>query len=111
MEFLQVIERFAILVFGAGHPAINYLLLLAIADDALGMAASPKDATEHAAVGKRRLLKSTGFGVFSFFPFAIFFLGDRRVADISQVHRRTFFFDPWLFLNCFFISCLRPSLL
>lgn len=29
---------FAILVFGAGHPAINYLLLLAIADDALGMA-------------------------------------------------------------------------
>jgi len=30
--------RFAILVFGAGHPAINYLLLLAIADDALGMA-------------------------------------------------------------------------
>lgn len=29
---------FAILIFGAGHPAINYLLLLAIADDALGMA-------------------------------------------------------------------------
>lgn len=29
---------FAIQVFGAGHPAINYLLLLAIADDALGMA-------------------------------------------------------------------------
>ncbi|CAJ1335344.1 unnamed protein product [Effrenium voratum] len=28
---------FAILIFGAGHPAINYLLLLAIADDALGM--------------------------------------------------------------------------
>ena len=32
--------RFAILIFGAGHPAINYLLLLAIADDALGMAAA-----------------------------------------------------------------------
>ena len=32
--------RFAIQVFGAGHPAINYLLLLAIADDALGMARS-----------------------------------------------------------------------
>ena len=31
-------SRFAILVFGPGHPAINYLLLLAIADDALGMA-------------------------------------------------------------------------
>lgn len=26
------------MVFGPGHPAINYLLLLAIADDALGMA-------------------------------------------------------------------------
>ena len=33
--------RFAILIFGAGHPAINYLLLLAIADDALGMALDP----------------------------------------------------------------------
>ena len=33
-----VSTRFAILIFGAGHPAINYLLLLAIADDALGMA-------------------------------------------------------------------------
>jgi len=29
---------FAILIFGAGHPAINFLLLLAIVDDALGMA-------------------------------------------------------------------------
>jgi len=29
---------FALLIFGAGHPAINFLLLLAIADDALGMA-------------------------------------------------------------------------
>lgn len=28
---------FALLVFGAGHPAINFLLLLAIVDDALGM--------------------------------------------------------------------------
>ena len=34
----HIAPRFAILVFGAGHPAINYLLLLAIADDALGMA-------------------------------------------------------------------------
>lgn len=29
---------FALLIFGAGHPAINFLLLLAIVDDALGMA-------------------------------------------------------------------------
>lgn len=28
---------FALLIFGVGHPAINYLLLLAIVDDALGM--------------------------------------------------------------------------
>jgi len=28
---------FALLIFGAGHPAINFLLLLAIVDDALGM--------------------------------------------------------------------------
>mmetsp|Transcript_87200 Transcript_87200/g.255212 ORF Transcript_87200/g.255212 Transcript_87200/m.255212 type:complete len:631 (-) Transcript_87200:31-1923(-) len=28
---------FALLVFGAGHPAINFLLLLAIVDDALGV--------------------------------------------------------------------------
>jgi len=29
---------FALLIFGAGHPAINFLLLLAIVDDAIGMA-------------------------------------------------------------------------
>mmetsp|Transcript_31236 Transcript_31236/g.89553 ORF Transcript_31236/g.89553 Transcript_31236/m.89553 type:complete len:1231 (-) Transcript_31236:33-3725(-) len=28
---------FALLIFGAGHPAINFLLLLAIVDDAIGM--------------------------------------------------------------------------
>ena len=28
----------ALLVFGKGHPAINYLLLLAILDDAIGAA-------------------------------------------------------------------------
>jgi len=28
---------FALVIFGAGHPAINFLLLLAIVDDALGM--------------------------------------------------------------------------
>merc|ERR1719491_2195204 len=27
----------ALLIFGAGHPAINFLLLLAIVDDAIGM--------------------------------------------------------------------------
>merc|ERR1719230_2475833 len=28
---------FAVMLFGAGHPAINYLLRLAVVDDALGM--------------------------------------------------------------------------
>ena len=83
-------------VFGAGHPAVGYLLLLAVADDAIGLGiiavfyGDPKHPTEPLFLGLILLAMVIAFGlrqarVKSWLPY-VFIAGPLSWAGLSLAH-------------------------